>query len=797
MTTRRLWSSINELDEHQLRLQVVVPVLRATSGITSVTDVHGQNERGLDVIFFTDSGVERLCYGLQLKTGNISGGGTTGRTVKQIVDQLELASDFPHPVATSNAGEFQIDRFVVATSGSISEAARSEIAKRLKRIPVLFWDGNELIRRIHAHLPQFFRVSDGAAAAYLDEVLRRYDLLDALDQIPGVARRTLSQVFEEPGLRRRFDPSISADGASHSGDGAIPALSLLGQRHNAVVIGDQDSGKTTILRMLAILQARALCDGGTVTVRTLPILVRARDVLSNGFSVVDAAKAELTRLGGKDLVETLEGDLIAGNYFLGVDGFSGMTKLEDKELTAARLEEFSEQYPNVVVIATGRPADFLSPRFFSHFHHYTIEEFDQKQTASLAKRWIGDSASFADVTEKMINRLRESLQLPGSPIPATIGVMLHDEQKRFITNTAEAIDRYMVIRLGRYAHELDMKQEVDWAKKQDLLAEVAFEMVSNDQTSISIAEFVSKIDATQVRQGDSPCGNKVMDELVGTGVLSHEGTQLQFFRTSFRDFFAGHHIAQRGDLDSFAVANIANRGWAGPSVFAAGLRRKNSALLNKMSAVVAQRRALIVGNPDDDYLYAAYLTGRVLANSESSDHGPKVAALRTCLAAVSESIPELEEKMVEHFGNVGRLISLIGAEQTLFVTVGVPWLKNQLVELLGSPELDESQRFLLASTYTHLGYADSFEVLQRAIAGVKTTRVLVAMRVLLSQLLKTRKVDGTEESAVSKMLVTLRKRLRGRDKQVHELFELKSQALKVERTRLQRVFKKTKDKRTR
>ena len=142
MTTRRLWSSIATFSEEQLRLQVVIPVLRATPGIVNVTDVHGQNERGLDVVFFTQTGIERLCYGLQLKQGSITGGGTGDRTVKQIVDQLQLADDFSHPVATLSAGVFQVDRFVVATSGKISSAAREEIARRVKKTPVLFWDGD-------------------------------------------------------------------------------------------------------------------------------------------------------------------------------------------------------------------------------------------------------------------------------------------------------------------------------------------------------------------------------------------------------------------------------------------------------------------------------------------------------------------------------------------------------------------------------------------------------------------------------------------------------------------------------
>src|SRR6266536_4495335 len=189
MHKSRFSETIGGMNENDLRVNVVVPLLRATPDIQTVTDVHGQNERGLDAIFTTDNEIETITYGLQLKAGDIKGGGTGSGTVKEIVDQLLLADDFAHPVAVRNLGEVQIDRFVIATSGSISATAREEIARRIKKIPVLFWDGNELARRIHRHIPDIFEVKDSAAVTYLRGLESRLDLLDALDQIPGVAKR--------------------------------------------------------------------------------------------------------------------------------------------------------------------------------------------------------------------------------------------------------------------------------------------------------------------------------------------------------------------------------------------------------------------------------------------------------------------------------------------------------------------------------------------------------------------------------------------------------------------------------
>src|SRR5207302_9919179 len=138
----------------QLRTQVILPLLAATPGLSGITDVHGKNEKGLDVIFFEDSQIEKTCYGLQLKQGDISGGGTGHQTVREIVDQLELAKDLVHPVAVDHVGRFQIERFIVATSGKISDTAREEITSRFSKIPVMYWDGVGIIRRINKNIPE-------------------------------------------------------------------------------------------------------------------------------------------------------------------------------------------------------------------------------------------------------------------------------------------------------------------------------------------------------------------------------------------------------------------------------------------------------------------------------------------------------------------------------------------------------------------------------------------------------------------------------------------------------------------
>lgn len=104
--SRPVWTDLSELTEHDLRTKIRIPLLNRTVGVSQVTDVHGTNDRGLDSIFFTVDSFPRTCYGIQVKKGDISGGGRGAQTVKVIIDQLGLAEGFGHPVAVPLPREY-------------------------------------------------------------------------------------------------------------------------------------------------------------------------------------------------------------------------------------------------------------------------------------------------------------------------------------------------------------------------------------------------------------------------------------------------------------------------------------------------------------------------------------------------------------------------------------------------------------------------------------------------------------------------------------------------------------------
>ena len=786
-----MWKNITELKENDLRVEILIPILARTLGLSQITDVHGVNEKGLDIIFFTEDSIRKTCYGLQLKRGDISGGGSRDNTVKQIIDQLNLATEFKHPVAIQPSGEYLIERFIVATNGKISSTAREEIARRINQIPVDFWDINEITKRAQKVYPELLTGNDVKLVEYLKETKIRCNTLDVLDQIIGIGTRTLSDVFVEPQIRRRFDPTLADNDILKKQIKKTPALSLKSAEHNTVIIAEQNEGKTSIFRMIAYnLSNEFLSSNSSIddSEHRIPILLRAQNILKKG-SLIEAITDYLKNANLSHMADMLvEDEATWSSYLILIDGFSELPDDELKRSCCALIERAIKSHNNIRSAIAARPDDFLHPGYFNDFFHYTIEEFSQQQVRSLVSKWTHDAVEFEDVADKMVSRVREALQLPGSPIPAIIGVMLYEKEQRYITNTAEAVDRYMVIRLGRYAQEMGIRLEVDWTRKQDLLAEIAFEMVTDGIDSIDETKTVIKLDRIYNRMGEKSKSNIVVNELVDSGILERKDGNLSFYRTAFRDFFAAHYLINKSEkFEEFFKQHLYQRKWGQVLVFAAGLRRHNNQLLRGLNQKIGENRIQISMTDRDDYIYGAYLLGRILTNSEASDEDYRIDVLRTCLYASNESANELAQEAKIQFGNVGEIAALLGTEQTLFITIGVPWLQEQFKILINDPDISEEERYLLTSVYSHLGCDNWLDVLASAVQSSKSPKVIVALLVLIARLGKDRsiKIVGKNQwENIEKMIERKKNRLGNR---FNQAIKTKSKILQIEADRIKRI----------
>lgn len=106
--------------------------------------VHQQNEQGVDIEFFQNDFTGNLvCFGIQVKAGDLSCKNSPNMGVKEIIGQLCIASG-KHPILQSNH-TLSFGGFYVVVEGNISETAKSYIKSSFdSHKPVYFFYGTKL-----------------------------------------------------------------------------------------------------------------------------------------------------------------------------------------------------------------------------------------------------------------------------------------------------------------------------------------------------------------------------------------------------------------------------------------------------------------------------------------------------------------------------------------------------------------------------------------------------------------------------------------------------------------------------
>lgn len=151
---------LRALDETSFRRDVMVPLLRKM-GYESVSDVHGVNEHGLDIIYFSkDKGRRYLC-GMQLKVGDIhSNKRKPNSPVQTLIRQAQEALSYKFEVPHEE-GRYPLSRLEVFTSGSISQPASDTIKNNSNRpIAVEFFGGDDVCQLLDKYWPDYFEMTE-------------------------------------------------------------------------------------------------------------------------------------------------------------------------------------------------------------------------------------------------------------------------------------------------------------------------------------------------------------------------------------------------------------------------------------------------------------------------------------------------------------------------------------------------------------------------------------------------------------------------------------------------------------
>ena len=147
------------LSEDEISKQILVPLLHKISGKNSYSlrDIQftgGRDERGIDIQYYEVVGPDKLRFytGIQAKKKDLSISAAT-----ELINQGTQAFD-KDIIDASEGRSYRLNRWIVATTGGITQPAKDEIYTQLNRYgkPIAFWDGVRVGEFILEHFYQEF-----------------------------------------------------------------------------------------------------------------------------------------------------------------------------------------------------------------------------------------------------------------------------------------------------------------------------------------------------------------------------------------------------------------------------------------------------------------------------------------------------------------------------------------------------------------------------------------------------------------------------------------------------------------
>lgn len=541
------------LSEDQFRDEVVRPIF-SILGFTSYRDLCGVDEAGKDCSFVKrdEMGAERL-YVVQTKKGKLNMASKASQNVANAIAQLRTA--LTANVHLTNPPRTLVpNRVYLCSSGTTNSAARAHIASELSAPNLDILDAEDIIQKLDELYPTYWvNISHhksrylhllGSHLLALSDVVRVPSGSSAGDLIPYCNEAYVSQTLH------RFSTKLEVTRGRVETTPRLEEIQdvkLLSSNHRvAIVFGEGGSGKTTMLRHLALLVCEQSLTSNSKEECRIPVLLRSREVLQS-LSLRECVEESVRRVLGESESGLSDDDFSAGRIVVLIDALDELADRAGFEHVLSLSDEFVKLFPSCRVVLTSRPLmvvrDFASKRSLPVFQ---ISEFNLKQASSLVRRSMeGDQSSAIEV----LRRLQEVHGMKLNPLLVTLFASTPNFQSSDIPpNITQIFKKFTSMMLGLWDQNKGLTQQFEWDVKHRILSAVAWDWHSARVTEVTYDEFVKTASTILAKKGYKEKTEAFIAELLSCGLIVQDGNYVSFRHLLLQEYFAGSRSLSESEL---------------------------------------------------------------------------------------------------------------------------------------------------------------------------------------------------------------------------------------------------------
>jgi len=572
--------SIEKEEEIHLLLNEILPEL----GFKDVHITHergNRSENGKDLICSYEDKIElkKDWIAFVVKKGVVAG---TSIVIQDIIAQTKDC--FEHEYKDVVKGlRIRVNKVKIVTNRHFSSEAKSKIEtnNNFDKANISFWDEEKLIELIEKHYPQFWLKGSKSYKKYVERFNEEIRV-ESLSKTLGINDNKIKKIIEcaiEPTILERVEKD----------DGTFiwkekSSNSIINIPNNSIIIGEPGAGKSTLFKTLSkeIIEQNSIRNNSEF----YPVILTFQDLRNTAFNLEKSVVEYFKKDWNAELLIDANEILKNRNCVLFIDALDELPQKEQKELALKTINEFYSKYPEIKIVCSSRPSDYL---FYNcselGFKYLEINPLNKKQIELFLSNYFADNII---KSKNLLKSLKDSgilEKLPKTPMTIALITILFDEKEIEIPATITDLYRQFVdLLLGRYTPESTV-EIIEVGIKHRLLCHIAKILHSDKKQSILRSDLKIKLAEYSKERGQSFDIELILEDLISnTGLLYiNEKDEIQFKHLSFQEYFTAYEIFhhRQPERDLF-INNFNNLWWQNVAIFYAGMSKDAPVLLDEI-----------------------------------------------------------------------------------------------------------------------------------------------------------------------------------------------------------------------
>jgi len=511
-----------------------------------------------------------------VKKGKVSG---KSGAVKEIEDQVSECFKYPYK-SLEQTKKIPINKVKVITNEHFSSGARDKIfdSNNDERANIDFWDGEKLIYFIDKYYPKFWIKGSKHYKKYIDRFQKRM-LIDSSIKSLSVDHKKIEKLLDnmiEPKLSERITKE----------DGSITWISkkadtIINLPNNSLIIGEPGCGKSTLFKTLSneIITQNSLRNNQDF----YPIILTFKEIELTKFNLEDTIEYYFKKDWNEDLEIDSKEILKSENCAIFIDALDELAKKESKERALEAVSNFNKKYPNIKVICSSRPSDYLFHNSETiGFRYMEINDLNRYQIELFLNNYFSDNIIKSKSLLKSLKDSEILEKLPKTPLTIALITMLFDEKEIEIPATITDLYELFVNLLIGKTTSTETTELIEVGIKHRILCYVAKDLHTNLKSSLTKDKLHSLISEYSKERGQKFDVDQVLEEIIDQiGLLYiNDKEEVSFKHQSFQEYFTAYEIFhhRQGDRKLF-IDKFNNLWWQNVAIFYAGMAKDSPKFL--------------------------------------------------------------------------------------------------------------------------------------------------------------------------------------------------------------------------